>query len=98
MPIYLKVWCNNLKINNPLSLTSIQCKTLELLIPGIIYKESEKSNTIYYFFHYSLHANQDEIKGNTFYFKKAILIFFQVLNFPGENKNLYYLCITYELW
>lgn len=46
------------------------------------------------FFHYSLYANQDGIKENIFYFKKAILIFFQVLNFPGEKKSLYYVCNT----
>lgn len=52
------------------------------------------------FFYYSLYANQDGIKENIFYFKKAILIFFQVLNFPEEKKKtkLYYLCNTYELW
>lgn len=71
---------------------------MKLLIPGIIYKESEKSNAIYYFFNYPLYASQDGIKENIFYFKKAVLIFFQDSNFPGEKENLYHLCITCELW
>ena len=73
LPTYFKVQWNDLRINNPLSLTSIQCKTLEWLIPGTIHKESEKSN-----------ANQDGIKENIFYFKEAILIFFEVLSFPEK--------------
>lgn len=49
-----------------------------MLVPGIIYKESEKSNAIYYFLNYPLYASQDGIKENIFYFKKAVLIFFRI--------------------
>lgn len=42
------------------------------------------------FFYYSSYANQDGIKENIFYFKKAILIFFQVLNFPEEKDKQNY--------
>lgn len=56
---------------------------MEWLIPDTIQKELVKSNAI--------HGNQDGIKGNVFYFKKAILIVFEVLHFlEKKKKNQYY--------
>lgn len=53
---------------------------MEWLIPDTIQKELVKSNAI--------HGNQDGIKGNVFYFKKAILIVFEVLHFLEKKKKI----------
>lgn len=46
LPTYLKVQWNDPRINIPLSLTSIQCKTLQWQIPALFIKNQRKDRQL----------------------------------------------------